>query len=82
MEKTCPVGSPTPKDESMRCNQMLDMLRSVRCQNKPGTDLMHAFIVDLECGWKSESRRIKTFQSVLLSAFLFTIVIPYWITGI
>lgn len=77
MEKTCPISSPTPKDESMRCYDVLNMLRNVKCVNKPGVDLMHAFVSDLECGWQSGA-------TVLIGGNILTIIalpITIWLIG-
>ncbi|ODM96941.1 Chaoptin [Orchesella cincta] len=82
MEKTCPIGSSTPKDESKRCNKMLQMLRNINCHNKPGTDLMHAFITDLECGWESSAPALcshfNNLRSALVASLFSILLVPIW----
>ncbi|CAL8100961.1 unnamed protein product [Orchesella dallaii] len=86
MEKTCPIWSPTPKDESLRCNKMLQMLRNVNCHNKPGTDLMHAFISDLECGWESSASafwsHVERLHSILMVSLFSVFLLPTWMLRI
>jgi len=44
---------------SSDCNTMLRSLRAIQCVNKPGSDLLAAFVNDLECGWDSSATSLK-----------------------
>lgn len=59
---------------------MLKHFRSVPCVNKPGADLLEAFVKDLECGWESSAHTLSNtnnyfttfvimFGSVMLAVF-------------
>lgn len=59
------------------------MLRNIDCQNKPGTDLMHAFVSELECGWTSTGNMLwkhgQTYRSFQLATLVSATLIPVWL---